>query len=390
MAKNRVAYGTAVVILLLFVFLNEHSMTYAALYAVLVLPLISLCLTLVFRRHITISEQLSANYIPKGEVVQFKFYVRNHSFLPCACIRVRLESYSDGLDIDSKEKHLFVPAHKTHETVFNISAKYRGNYEIGVSDILVYDFLGLFKFKRKHNERLLLTVSPRVLTLPFLPLNSAFQDAAVRNYKQDEDYSVVADLRKYQPTDGYKKIHWKISAKRNELISKNFQETEENAAVLLVDNSRTSYRNALEIEDAVVEALVSAMAYCTKQGCPVSLSCPGFKDTDFGTNFAHLYKEACDLEFGDFGKFDAHLNRYRRIHGETMNLIVFVQNLNEGVFDSVQFLRLIGNNVILFYHGNAKDDSKIRQLRELNIHCVDYQEIQTSASLEKGELYEAH
>ena len=390
MAKNRVAYGVVAVILLLFVFLNEHGMTYAALYAVLVLPLISLCLTLVFRRHFTITEELSANYIPKGEIVQFKFSVKNHSFLPCACVRVRFESYSAGLDVDSEEKHFFVPPHRTHKTVFNISAKYRGNYEVGVSSVWVYDFLGLFKFKQQRNERLLLTVSPRVLTLPFLPLNSAFQDAAVRNYKQDEDYSVVADLRKYQPTDGYKKIHWKISAKRNELISKNFQETEENAAVLLVDNSRKDLRNALEIEDAVVEAVVSAMAYCTKQGCPVSLSCPGFKDTDFGTNFAHLYKEACDLEFGNFGDFDEHLNRYRRIHGENMNLIVFVQDLNESVLDSLRFLRLIGNNVILFYHNNTGYDRKIKQLHELNIHCIDYRQMQTDAAFDKGELYETH
>jgi len=381
MVKNRIAYGTVVIILLLFIFLNAHTMTYLALYAILILPLISWCLTLIFKRRFAASEELSSNYVVKGDTVQFKFTVVNNSFLPCTCIQLRFESYGTGIHTDSEEKYFSVSSYKSHETVFNIEAKYRGNYKVGISKIILYDFLGLFKFNQKHNKSLEFTINPRILNIPVLPLISMPQDsAAVKNYKQNEDYSVIADLRKYQPTDGYKKIHWKASAKRNELISKDFQETEKNAALLLVDNSSidAQWQEALELEDSIVEALVSAAAYCNKLGYPVSLRCLRDRETAFTDDFAYLYKLASGLEFGDFGRFDDLLNMFARTYGEYMNLIVFVQSINESVFSSLVKLRLLGNNVVIFHFNNEKDESKIEQLRELDVHCVDFHNIQNS------------
>jgi len=383
MVRNRIAYGAVAAILLLFIFLNEHPMTYTALYAVLILPLVSLCLTLIFKRRFTTWEELSSNYVVKGDVVQFKFTIENNSFLPCTCVQLRLKSYGAEVYTDFEEKYFSVPPYKKHEVVLNIDAKYRGTYKVGVSNIILYDFLGLFKFNQKHDKSLEFTVNPRILSIPFLPLLSMLQDsAAVRNYKQNEDYSVIADLRKYQPTDGYKKIHWKVSAKRNELISKDFQETEKNAALLLVDNSdidiQRQGQEALELEDSIVEALVSAMAHCNRLGYPVSLRCLRDSDTDFTADFAYLYRAASGLEFGKFGRFDNFLNMYTKTYGEYMNLIVFVQDINESVFSALVKLRLLGNNVVIFHFNNIEDESRIAQLRDLDVHCVDFHHIQNS------------
>ncbi|MCL2408096.1 MAG: DUF58 domain-containing protein [Oscillospiraceae bacterium] len=381
MAKNRIVYGIIAAVMLLYVFLNQDPMTYAALYAVLLLPLLSLILSLIFKRQFTIEEELSTEYVAKGEVVQFKFIVKNNSFLPWTCIQARLEMYGPGLQIDSEEKYFSVRPFSNNEVTFDISSKYRGSYKVGVNNLLIYDFLGLFKFKQKHDETLAFIVTPRILDLPFLPLDSVVQDAAAdKNHRHDEDYSVIADLRKYQPTDGYKKIHWKVSAKRNELISKDFQETERNAAVLLMDNSALNAENYdnLELEDAIVEALVSAMAYCTNRGHPVSLRCLSDDDESFTVDFDYLYRTAAALEFGDFGIFNDYLKKYTNVYGGPMNLIVFIQDLDPNVFDSIRFLRLYGNNITVFYFSETEYNDEINQLRELNVHCVNFQEIQNA------------
>jgi uncharacterized protein (DUF58 family) len=351
------------------------------LYAVLILPLLSLGLALIFKRRFTVEEALSSEYVAKGDAVQFKFTVKNNSFLPWTCIQARLETHSPGIHIDDEEKYFSVRPYKSNEVIFNISAKYRGSYKAGVSNLLVYDFLGLFKFKQKHGQMLEFTVTPRVFDIPFLPLDSVIQDAAAdKNRRHDEDYSVIADLRKYLPTDGYKKIHWKASAKKNELISRDFQETEKNAAVLLVDNSAPSadrFAN-LEREDAVVEALVSAMAYCSKRGFPISLRCLMDEDAGFTTDFEYLYKTAAALEFGDFGGFNDYLQNYASLYGNPANLIIFIQDINANALSALRLLRLSGNNIIVFYFNEAKYRNEMDQLRELNVHCVNFQEMQNA------------
>ena len=373
MSKNRKIYAVAAIVTFFYIFLNANAMSYIALYTVLLLPLVSLCLTLIFKRRFVIKEELSSDYVAKGEVVQFKFIIKNNSFLPLACVRVHFEVRGPGVTTDGEEKFFSLRPFKSDEIVFNVSSKYRGKYIVGVDDIILYDFLGLFAFKQRHDEKLELTVTPRVIDVPYLPLNSVTQEAASGNsHRHDEDYNLIADLRKYRPTDGYKKIHWKVSAKKNELISKDFQETERDAAVLLVDNTKTD----IVREDAIVEALVSAMAYCSKLGFPVSLHSLIGDDTAFITEFTSLFRAASDLAFGDFGRFDDYVKKYTNLYGGPMNLIAFAQDINDSVFSSLRLLKLYGNNVIIFYFDKPEDTTKLEQLRDLNIHCIYFSDIQ--------------
>ena len=377
MSKNRKIYGMVAVVSLFYIFLSDNAMTYIALYTVLALPLVSLLLTLIFKRRFAVEEKLSSDYVAKGETVQFRFIIKNNSFLPWACVRVFFEVYNPRITIDGEEKFFSLHPYRSNEIIFNVSSKYRGKYQVGVGDILLYDFLGLFKFTQKHDKKLKLTVTPRVIDVPYLPLNSVVQDAASGNsQKHDEDYNLIADLRKYRPTDGYKKIHWKASAKKNELISKDFQETERDAAILLVDNSAADIWH----EDAIVEAVVSAMSYCSRHDFPASLHSLMDNDTDFATDFGYLYRAASDLEFGDFGQFEECLKKYTNVYGGPMNLIVFTQDINDGVFASLRLLKLHGNNVIIFYFDAPKSESKLEQLRELNVHCINFKDVQAAAA----------
>ena len=385
MAKNRLAYGMVVVILLLlFIILGEHRMTYMAIYAALILPLLSLGLTMIFTRRFTISEELNSAYIIKGETARLKCILKNNSFLPCPYVQVNFAVYGAGLETDDTEKYVAIHPYKSQEIFFPIYAKYRGNYQAGISDILLYDFLGLFKFAQKYDRKIALTVNPRIVDIALAPLHSMVQDAALnKNHQADEDYNTIADLRKYQPTDGYKKIHWKASAKRNELISKNFQATEENAVVLLVDNSAIGlyHQAALEMEDAVVEALVAVVHYCVRLKYSVSVRYLGDEDANFYNNFDYLYQVAADLQFSQAGNFNDYLSKYLKVYSDSLNLVVFTPHINNGLFGALQMLRQRGNNIVVVYFvnndsGNTHDKNIIQQLQELSVYCINFAEIQ--------------
>ena len=393
MAKNRLFYGLVAAVLVLFIYLREDPMTYLALYAVLIAPLLSFLLTvatriqleeregryfLLFERNITVTEALDANYIAKGQRTQYSCTVKNRSILPCTSIRLRFEAEGTGLTLGTSETYITVPSKDKHTVRFEISADYRGNYKVGVQNIRLYDFLGLFKFQQKREKSLVFTVVPRIRNIGYLPLDSTVHEGvAVRNHLQTEAYSVVSDLKKYQPSDSLKKIHWKATAKRNELISKNYQETERLSAIFLMDNStiQASPREALEQEDLMMEILVSAMAHLNQLGYIVSLRFLGSRGTDFTDSFDHLYKAAASLPFGDFGSFEDYLSHTTPPQGDSLSLILFVQEVTEKVFTTLQSFRLFGSNIILFYFPQRAEKEKIERLQGLGIHCIDFREI---------------
>jgi len=373
-----VTYGVVVFVLLLFIHLHDHSMTYWAVYALLLAPILSLLCTLIFGRRLTVTERLGANYVTKGEGTSYTLTVKNRSVFPCTAVRPRFDSEGRGIEIGREENYFSVPPRGTHEQTVHIQTKYRGHYPIGVRDILLYDFLGLFRFRQAHSGALELTVRPRVLPINYLPLGSALQDALVVKHNLGaEDNSLITDLRKYQPTDGYKKIHWKASAKKNELISKQFQETEEKTAVMLLDNWRPAIETeeSRATEDAMMEALVSVMAYVSGQGYRISLGAMGQSATAFDAGFDRLYREASDLRFSEGGDFDTYLEDYVRAHQNAMDLCVFTPRVTERLVAALGTLQHFGYNIILFYFDTPADDPQIKQLRESNIHCLDFREL---------------
>ena len=371
MAKNRLIFSMVLIAMLTLLFLQESPMTYFALYATLILPLLSLALTLVSRlrtNYFTISETLEPNYVPKGEEVLYKIRVTNNSFLPYIGAKIRFQPESPALTVDCPAQYFSVRPKSSHDILFPISAKFRGNYEIGVKSITLYDFLGLFRFKQKLGEKRIFTVVPRIYPISFLPLDSTSKESvSAKHYIQDEDYGTVSDLRQYQLTDSHKRIHWKASAKKNELISKNFEEMEQNSVVLCIDTTETS----LALEDAMMEALVSAMAYCNQQGCPITLLYSGSKDAGFSTNFHQLYTEAANIRFQASEVFDDYFNLSTFPHKESMNLILFVQHVTEGLLFFVQSFRQLGNQVILFYPQDQVEAEHMKRLRDYNVCCID-------------------
>lgn len=381
MTKNRITYGIVFVVLLLFLFVHESRMTYTAVYATLILPLLSFALALFSRHRFIISEKIRNDFITKGEVTTFTGVIKNSFFLPCASAYIDFSADTIGLSTDSKGTHIRIKAFGSKKLEFKITGVYRGVYNIGISSITIYDFLGLFRFKQAHTKKIMLVVTPRVLPISTLSLDSAVQDAILsKNYKQGEDYNIISELRKYQPTDGYKKVHWKASAKRNELISKNFQETERCTTMFFINNSKLltkSYdakRRAFISEDALMEAVVSVMFHCHGFGHPISLQYLGNSNEHFSTDFNHLYKEASMISFDTKEIFEAILDSYIRQNKDPMNLYIFTQKMNENILANLKLLSLSGNNVVLFLFNKVKSNI-IGELEALNINCVYFEEI---------------
>lgn len=372
MAKNRLTYIFVLAALLTFVYLREEYMTYAALYAALALPPLSWLILRIGRRRLRIAEALEMSVVHKGGQTVFLVTLQNPSILPTFA-RIEIDPGRRGaLAADGIGRHLALPARGEVVAAFQISAKHRGVFEIGVTSISRYDALGLFRVKQRHDATCRLTVMPLVHPLESLPLIPAIPDATAQTVRHDdEDYTSVSDLRKYQPTDPYKKIHWKMTAKRGELISKNFEATQKTSAIFYLDNSpiAASSEFVLAAEDAMLEALVSAAKYCTELAYPLSLRYPAAPETDFTTDFAKLYRIAAAVEFDADDAFETFLRHDTIRPGLPMNLVLFAQIVTPALCTILQDLQLTGRNVILYYF---KAGEGMEDLHQAGVHCIHY------------------
>lgn len=105
---------------------------------------------------------------------------------------------------------------------FQITLENAGNYEISIQRIRVYDLSGLFYLSKRCKE------TSNIVVLPdFYPVNIRLTEA-VRNFVGDaeiydtlrsgDDVSEILKLREFQDGDKLKNIHWKLSAKMDELM----------------------------------------------------------------------------------------------------------------------------------------------------------------------------
>jgi len=331
-----------------------------------------------------LTERLERDDIVKGEGTQYIIDVANNSFMPAASVRVRFKAGSPAVVTDLVDQFISIRAFKSEQTVFNVSSKYRGAFDIGVQDIVLYDFLGLFKFKQAHDKTLTLIVRPQVASCAELPLKLSQVGAEdSRDMNFEEDYSVISDLRKYQPTDGYKKIHWKMTARKNELISKNFQGTKRNTVAFILDNSAiidigyhiSKSESALMMEDALVECLVAAVAQSVWRRNLCALYFLGGGMQEYSGDFEYLYQAASAIKFGEYqaADFDGYLDTFAKMQVDAENVVIVVKEITGAVSGAAQTLKLFGNNVIVLYFKKAKwkHEEGVAELREMGIHCIN-------------------
>ena len=355
MALNRILYSIIIFMNIIFVILFEHKATYAALYTVLLLPAISLLVLIIFKRRIYISDRLEANTVKKGEAVKYIISVGNN------ILKFRTKA------VFNKKLRRLVKISEISGLNFEICADYRGVFNICADYILVYDPLCLFKFKIKNTGDVKLTVLPDIRSLENLPvsLNSP-SDTISADGLFDEDYSGFPDFKKYSPSDGYKKIHWKLSARRGELISKNYHASGKNTAAVIINNSRfpenMKQLEKMRCEDIIIEAAVSVSAYCAAIDLSVYLDYIGGKPEETWLDFESLYIKAAGILFDgdeDFGDF---LSSITETHVNADNIYIFTREVTDSIIDYAAKLNYEGRNAVIFYY--TKKECKIWQITD--------------------------
>ncbi len=166
-----------------------------------------------------------------------------------------------------------------------VTLKRRGYYELGDIEITLRDVFRLFSFKKRIASEGALLVYPEVINLSSFEITASQQLGELRvNDPAFEDRSRVASLRGYQEGDSMKRVHWSMTAKKGDVIVKNYENRGDTHVALMVDNEMHHFLRDVDrrLEDKVVDAALCMTNYCLTHNINITL------DTQRGGTPLHI------------------------------------------------------------------------------------------------------
>ena len=121
----------------------------------------------------------------------------------------------------------------------------------------------------------------------------------------------------------------------------------------------------------MMDALVSVMEHCIKQGYAVALNPMSVDNPEPTVDFKRLFQTACHLQFDIKEDFDAYLQTFLQAHRGYGNLILFLQDITAYTVSALQAHCTPRQNVIVF-HFNPVEEALLEQLQKAGVYCIDF------------------
>lgn len=144
----------------------------------------------------------------------------------------------DGLN--PSKKLLFFVFRQSITYSYRVLVTMRGEHVFQGIILTTGDILGFYRKTETFTNQDYLLVYPSYKMIDKLQLTSMFEvgkhTSALRSHQVD---SIVSGVRHYMPGDGLSRIHWKATAKKQEMMTKDFEELKSQDVVIILEQSQS-------------------------------------------------------------------------------------------------------------------------------------------------------
>jgi uncharacterized protein (DUF58 family) len=268
---GRTGWAAAVFILLLALF-TRNSLIFTM---ALILSLLGLVVWLWSRfclSEVTYRRNFGVERLFFGEQTELLVEVTNAKPLPLAWLRCEDEiPLALELTPDERARH-YLPSRRVLVNLFSlglyqrvirrytVSGTQRGAWRFGPAQLVCGDIFGFRSQRKDLSDTDLLLVYPRLFTMPELGLDARHPigDYQSRNRLIDDPLR-LSGVREYLPGDNFRHIHWKATARRQELQTKVFEPSASRPLAIFI-NIRTYEERFAGINPELREFAISAGA----------------------------------------------------------------------------------------------------------------------------------
>lgn len=249
-------------------------------------------------------QEFSTNHPVKGEEFDYGFILANEMIIPTPLVRIRFMELRPGeAPLLAPLEKVIAPGRKIGVNS-RISCPYRGIYRVGAEFLEIGDLLGVLRLRRRLPGRTFY-VLPRILRVErlFFSSHRLSLSAKPSDRGYDEDYALYQGARPYRQGQSVRHFDWKRFLASGVPVLKEYGTTSEPGVTIFLDLRPVPEDRALpaEVEDCVMEALVSVIAFFRRHDVPVELTAAGAfpwrRRVDSEASFKELHMESAEILF---------------------------------------------------------------------------------------------
>ncbi len=311
---------------------------------------------------LTLSSGLTDHTVQRGDDVQLNVAISYRGFIPIAPLQVEVAAGPDqpeqtlSLVVESgKPQHLSLPFHASH---IGVSSP-------GVKAITVTDLFNLCSVRvlpeTAGGELIVLPLPFDVGELTYAAGDSGSESMA----RASEDLTSPAEVRTYQQGDAMKKIHWKLSVRKQELMVRRFEAPVMPDALVLLDCAKpprqVSEEAQMDVRDALLETAASAMQENMRTDHPAKLPLQGEHpmELDKGMGMPMILEALARVDFSAGDKFERVLQLEMRRMRRVGSTVVIAARLNSRMVDVMMSMRRMGPYVRLYLVTFTPEDEQL-------------------------------
>ncbi len=222
------SYIQALILVLLIIYMSiiYESAALALLgFTTAALAVCSFAYLMIIRKKITGDIRIPIQIAENNRPFYIRVLIHNRFIMPFTKIRATV-CYGGNADKKQKKTHIVLKQTTNRQVMENcrVTIHKPGHYVFALDKMRIYDLTGLFYFTKKGNAREYALVLPEPSAIPVVlgeRIRNFFGDAdTFDDLRPGYDPSETFDVRQFRNGDRLQSVHWKLSAKSNELMVK--------------------------------------------------------------------------------------------------------------------------------------------------------------------------
>jgi uncharacterized protein (DUF58 family) len=192
---------------------------------------------------------------------------------------------------------------------YQVRSDVRGQYTVGPLTVRNGDPFGLLEVRRVVPGAATLTVTPRTVALPRTPLTGGWSGSGEHRPQSFASGSAEdVSVREYRRGDELRRVHWRSSARRGELMVRREEQPWEARATVLLDNRTLTHRgqglgSSFEV---AVSVAASVAVHLDAHGFTVRFATADGWATEAGESAAEVLERLAVIRTEPISTIDTH------------------------------------------------------------------------------------